>query len=488
MGSKENGIDSGIQNPKDEKKEESQLVEEKEQKFKLISFLFTERSNACITSSILLIILWGVIWSYTGHEILPGGRLFGTLAIFLCAIIGGEIVKLIKIPMVPPLPPLLGMLLAGFALRNLPGINQHINVIPVVSACLRNTALTIILVRAGLGLDPEALKKLKGVCLRLSMGPCFSEACATAIISRFTLHFPWHWGFLLGFVLGAVSPAVVVPSMLMLQDKGFGIKKGIPTLLVAASSFDDILAITGFNAFLNITFSTGPVYQTLLKGLFEAIISVIIGVTMGLFCRYFPSKDQKARHWQRAGLILGLSILAVIGSNRLGFHGSGGLTAIMLTATSGSKWSKEKAKVENIVAKAWEIFQPLLFGLVGAEVSVQNLESDIIGTCVATLSMALLVRIMVTFFLVSFTDFSIKEKIFVALSWIPKATVQAVLGPLALETTRSLNTPHLEAYAKTVMTMAFLGILITAPNGALLIGLLGPSILSKEEIVNDSSA
>uniref|UniRef100_F6V2D6 Cation/H+ exchanger transmembrane domain-containing protein n=1 Tax=Monodelphis domestica TaxID=13616 RepID=F6V2D6_MONDO len=404
-------------------------------------------------SCILLIILWGVIWSYTGHEILPGGRLFGTLVIFLCAIIGGEIVKLIKIPMVPPLPPLLGMLLAGFALRNLPGINQHINVIPVVSACLRNTALTIILVRAGLGLDPEALKKLKGVCLRLSMGPCFSEACATAIISRFTLHFPWHWGFLLGFVLGAVSPAVVVPSMLMLQDKGFGIKKGIPTLLVAASSFDDILAITGFNAFLNITFSTGPVYQTLLKGLFEAIISVIIGVTMGLFCRYFPSKDQKARHWQRAGLILGLSILAVIGSNRLGFHGSGGLTAIMLTATSGSK-----------------LFKFLL------------------GTCVATLSMALLVRIMVTFFLVSFTDFSIKEKIFVALSWIPKATVQAVLGPLALETTRSLNTPHLEAYAKTVMTMAFLGILITAPNGALLIGLLGPSILSKEEIVNDSSA
>ncbi|XP_044537565.1 sodium/hydrogen exchanger 9B1-like [Gracilinanus agilis] len=437
---------------------------------------------------ILIAMTWGVVWSYTGDEVLPNGKLFGMVIIFLCSFVGGKIVELIKIPMVPPLPPLLGMLLAGFTLRNLPVINTYINIIPTGSSYLRNTALTIILVRAGLGLDPEALKKLKGVCLRLSMGPCFLEACAAAVVSHFTLRFPWHWGFLLGFVLGAVSPAVVVPSMLMLQDKGYGVKKGIPTLLIAASSFDDILAITGFNTFLNITFSKGPVYKTVLKGLCETLAGMLIGAAMGFFCRYFPSKDQKGRHWQRACLILGLSILAVIGSDRLGFHGAGGLTAIVMTAISGAKWSKEKEKVQKIVAKTWAVFQPLLFGLVGAEVSVQTLESNIIGTCVATLSMALMVRILATYILVSFAGFSIKEKIFVALSWIPKATVQAVLGPLALETTRSMNTPHLEAYAKTVMTMAFLGILITAPNGALLIGLLGPNVLSFDGIENDSTS
>ncbi|KAK1345693.1 hypothetical protein QTO34_008157, partial [Cnephaeus nilssonii] len=103
--------------------------------------------------------------------------------------------------------------------------------------------------------------------------------------------------------------------------------------------------------------------------------------------------------------------------------------------------------VQKIITFAWDIFQPLLFGLVGMEVSVAALKSDAIGISIACMSLALLVRISCTFFLVSFAGFNFKEKIFIALSWIPKATVQAVLGPLALETAR-VSSPHLEPYAK----------------------------------------
>ncbi|KAM5340148.1 sodium/hydrogen exchanger 9B2 isoform 4-T4 [Glossophaga mutica] len=210
-----------------------------------------------ITNVTMVVLLWAVVWSITGSECLPGGNLFGIIILFICAIIGGKIMGLIKLPTLPPLPPLLGMLLAGFLIRNIPVISENVQIRHRWSSALRSLALSVILVRAGLGLDSKALKKLKGVCVRLSMGPCLVEACTSALLAHFLMGLPWQWAFILGFVLGAVSPAVVVPSMLLLQEQGYGVEKGVPTLLMAAGSFDDILAITGFNTCLGVAFSTG---------------------------------------------------------------------------------------------------------------------------------------------------------------------------------------------------------------------------------------
>eukprot|EP00069_Balaena_mysticetus_P014893 bmy_08957T0 len=244
-----------------------------------------------------------------------------------------------------------------------------------------------------------------------------------------TSDWPFLWRYS-NFVVGAVSPAVVVPSMLRLQEKGYGVEKGIPTLLIAASSLDDIVAITGFNTCLSIVFSSGGVLSNLMSSFRDVLVGVLVGIVLGMFTRYFPSRDQ--------------------------------------------------IRVQKIIGTAWNIFQPLLFGLVGAEVSVTSLKSNAIGICVATLSLALLVRISFTFVLMSSAGFNFKEKIFIALSWMPKATVQAVLGPLALERAR-ISAPHLEPYSKDVMTIAFLAILITAPNGALIIGILGPKVLTRHD-------
>ncbi|KAM4811017.1 sodium/hydrogen exchanger 9B1 [Urocitellus parryii] len=434
--------------------------------------------NKIITNGVILFMLWCLTWTFSGSEALPGGNLFGLIIIFCSAFLGGKFLEIIRIPSVPPLPPLLGMLLAGFMIRNIPFIGKHVQVHNTWSATLRNTALTIILIRAGLGLDPQALQHLKTVCLRLSFGPCISEACAAAVFSHFIMQFPWQWGFLLGFVLGAVSPAVVVPSMLLLQEKGYGTEKGIPTLLIAASSLDDIVAITGFNTFLSIVFSSGGVIDNILSSLRDILVGVLVGTVLGCFIRYFPSADQEKLSLKRAFLILSMCISAVLGSQRIGLHGSGGLCTLVSSFLAGTKWSKDKIKVQNIVAQTWNVFQPLLFGLVGSEVAVSSLESNTIGLCVITLSLAVCVRILMTFVLMCFAGFTFKEKIFIALAWLPKATVQAVLGPLALETAR-LSNFNLIPYSKDVMTVAFLAILITAPNGALFIGILGPKILTR---------
>uniref|UniRef100_A0A8D0P1P1 Solute carrier family 9 member B2 n=1 Tax=Sus scrofa TaxID=9823 RepID=A0A8D0P1P1_PIG len=440
--------------------------------------------DSIVTNVTMVVLLWAVVWSITGSECLPGGNLFGIIILFYCAVSGGKLFGLIKLPTLPPLPPLLGMLLAGFLIRNIPVISDNIQIKHKWSSALRSIALSVILVRAGLGLDSNALKKLKGVCVRLSMGPCLVEACSSALLAHFLMGLPWQWGFMLGFVVGAVSPAVVVPSMLLLQEGGYGVGKGVPTLLMAAGSFDDILAITGFNTCLGMAFSTGSTVFNVLKGVLEVVIGMAAGFLLGFFIQYFPSSDQDKLVWKRAYLVLGLAVLAVFSSTYFGFPGSGGLCTLVMAFLAGKGWASTKVDVEKIIAVAWSIFQPLLFGLIGAEVSIASLRPETVGLCVATLGIAVLIRILTTYLMVCFAGFNIKEKIFISFAWLPKATVQAAIGSVALDTARSHGEKELEGYGMDVLTVAFLAILITAPIGGLLIGLLGPRLLEKAEQKN----
>ncbi|XP_034298086.1 sodium/hydrogen exchanger 9B2-like isoform X1 [Pantherophis guttatus] len=432
-----------------------------------------------ITNVAIGAVIWGLIWSLTGKESLPGGSIFGIVCLYFCSVIGGKIMQLIKIPGLPPLPPFLGMLIAGFLIRNIEFVSKVIVIKVKWGIIFRNIALSIILSLAGLGLDAKALNKLKAVCFRLCLGPCITEACSAAVLSHFIMKFPWVWGFMLGFVLGAVSPAVVVLSMLMLQRQGLGVDQGIPTLLIAAASIDDIVAITGFNIFLGMAFSSGSTFRSILRGVVEVVIGAGAGCLLGFFITYFPSKDQKSIAWKRAFFVIGLSAFSLLCSKRFGFPGSGGLCVIVLSFLAGMAWSNEKKAVQDVVTFAWQISQPFLFGLIGAEISVSSLGLETVGLCLATMFSALMIRIVATFLLVSGSGFHWKEKLFIALAWIPKATVQAAIGSVALDTARGNKDKMLEKYGLYILTIAFLAILITAPTGAVIIGLTGPRLLRK---------
>uniref|UniRef100_A0A8C5PYD2 Solute carrier family 9 member B2 n=1 Tax=Leptobrachium leishanense TaxID=445787 RepID=A0A8C5PYD2_9ANUR len=435
----------------------------------------------CWRTIIMMALVWAVLWSITGSDCLPGGNLFGILALFFCAFFGGNwLVSLSFHAFLHCLHSLVRMLLAGFLIRNIPWVTDLVQISYRWSAALRNIALAIILIRAGLGLDPNALKKLKAVCLRLSFGPCIAEACSAALLSYFLLGLPLTWAFMLGFVLGAVSPAVVVPSMLMLQQGGFGVEKGVPTLLMAAGSFDDILAITGFNTCLGMAFSTGSTINNIVRGVLEVVVGIAAGLFLGFCLHYIPSKDQvKPVFFSRAYLILALALFAVFASLFFGFPGSGGLCTLVMAFLAGIGWSAEKHEIENTVSVAWDIFQPMLFGLIGAEISIASLKPETVGLCVAALLISLVIRICVTFLMVCCAGFTIKEQVFISLAWIPKATVQAAIGSVALDTARSKGSVHFEEYGMDVLTAAFLSILITAPIGAVIIGLSGPKMLQK---------
>ncbi|XP_071190334.1 sodium/hydrogen exchanger 9B2-like isoform X1 [Salvelinus alpinus] len=432
-----------------------------------------------ITTVCLGALLFGVVWSIAEKECYPGGNLFGIIILFLCAVCGGKLVGLIQLPTLPPFPPLLGMLLAGLVLRNVPYVTEAVHIEQAWSAALRNVALAIILTRAGLGLDPSALRRLKGVCVRLAVGPCTVEASTVAVMSHFLMGLPWIWGFILGFVLSAVSPAVVVPSMLLLQKDGYGVEKGIPTLLMAAGSFDDILAITGFTTCLGVAFASGSSWYNLGRGVLEVGGGTIIGIILGFFLRFFPSRDQEDVVLRRSVMLLGLSVFAVFGSRVAGFPGAGGLCTLVMAFLAALGWGAEKAPVAAVVGRFWDIFQPLLFGLIGAEITASTLDPNTVGLGLVCIGVGLLVRVLVTLSVVLFSGFTLREKLFIALAWIPKATVQAAIGSTALDMARVSGDEVLVKYGLDVLTVAVLAILTTAPIGALGIGLAGPRLLTR---------
>ncbi|XP_045577330.1 sodium/hydrogen exchanger 9B2-like [Salmo salar] len=433
-----------------------------------------------ITTVCLGVLLFGVVWSIAEKECYPGGNLFGIIILFLCAVCGGKLIGLIQLPTLPPFPPLLGMLLAGLVLRNVPYVTEAVHIEQNWSAALRNIALAIILTRAGLGLDPSALRRLKAVCVRLAVGPCTVEASTVAVMSHFLMGLPWVWGFILGFVLSAVSPAVVVPSMLLLQKDGYGVKKGIPTLLMAAGSFDDILAITGFTTCLGVAFASGSSWYNLGRGVLEVGGGTIIGIILGFFLHFFPSRDQEDVVLRRSAMLLGLSVFAVFGSRVVGFPGAGGLCTLVMAFLAALGWGTEKGPVAAVVGRFWDIFQPLLFGLIGAEITVSTLNPNTVGLGLVCISVGLLVRVLVTLSVVLFAGFTLREKLFIALAWIPKATVQAAIGSTALDMARVSGDEVLVKYGLDVLTVAVLAILTTAPVGALGIGLAGPRLLTRD--------
>ena len=414
----------------------------------------------------------------------PSGTIFILIILVVFALAFGWIFSLAK------LPPLLGMLLTGIVIKNIPGMTFDKYWSPA-SNILRGVALVVILMRAGLGLDPRALRKLSGMVFRLAFIPCLVETTTVAVASHFLLDFPWVWGFMLGFCLAAVSPAVVVPCLLGLQDRGYGVDKGIPTLVIAAASVDDVLAISGFTILLGITFKP---HQDLITIIFQGPKEVAIGLLVGMFLAFLvvflPGKDDaKIGRFRFAVLFLG-GLLAYFGSKAVHLDGAGALAVLVMAFCAGLGWRKRGWSDDNLVtmtlADVWVIFQPILFGLIGTEIQVSELEPSTVGLGVAVLAIGLSIRVGASYLAVLGGELTLKERIFVAFAWLPKATVQAALGPVALD---NLNSSDLDpssedfqerkALGLKVLTIAVLVILITAPIGSIAITLAGPRLLKK---------
>lgn len=152
---------------------------------------------------------------------------------------------------------LAGMLVAGFLLQNIPGITVTTNIQSAWSSALRSVALVIILLRAGLGLDVAVLRRLFKSIALLTFVPSTVEAVVGAIFVHFLLGFEWLWSFVLGFLLCGVSPAILVPGMLSLEKDGLGVDQGLPTLMLASASVENVYVIVVMSVLISAGFTHG---------------------------------------------------------------------------------------------------------------------------------------------------------------------------------------------------------------------------------------
>ncbi|MBE5039193.1 cation:proton antiporter domain-containing protein [Ructibacterium gallinarum] len=383
--------------------------------------------------------------------------------IFLCGILLGSLFQRLR------LPALLGMLLTGILLGP-----QVLNLLSPdilgISADLRQIALIIILTRAGLNLDLADLKKVGRPALLMCFLPASIEMIGMILLAPPLLGMSYLDAAIAGAVVAAVSPAVVVPKMLRLMEQGLGVKKGIPQLIMAGASVDDIFVIVLFTSFTSIAAGDGFSPLTLLR----IPSSVVLGLLGGLLCGLILAEVFRRLHIRdslKVILILSISFLLVTLEHALtGVIGFSGLLAVMGLGAVLRRQRREAAvRLSLKYSKLWVAAELLLFVLVGAAVDIRYAFS--MGASVILLIFGvLLFRMAGVFLCLIKTALTKKERLFCMLAYTPKATVQAAIGSIPLAMGLSCG--------NTVLTIAVLAILITAPLGAFAIDMTCQKLLS----------
>ncbi|WMM23283.1 cation:proton antiporter [Tissierella sp. MB52-C2] len=369
------------------------------------------------------------------------------------------------------LPGLLGMIILGIIIGPY-GFNLIGKDILNSSADLRKIALIIILLRAGLGLNKEDLKRVGKPALKMSCIPGLIEGFFIAFASVKFLGFSFIQGGILGFIIAAVSPAVVVPAMLKLMENNMGTNKGIPTLILAGASIDDVFAITIFSGFLGLYSGS---HMNIGIQLLNIPVSILLGILVGAIIGFILVKIFNKYNIQDAKkvlLILGLAILITELENLLKTKIA--IASLLGVMTIGFIIIEKMPKIgERLAGKfneIWVFAEILLFVLVGAEVNVKvALNAGKIGIIV--LLIGLLGRSIGVVISLLNTDLNWKEKIFCIIAYIPKATVQAAMGAVPL----SLGVES----GDIILAVAVLSILVTAPLGAIGIKISAKYLLNK---------
>lgn len=372
------------------------------------------------------------------------------------------------------IPGLLGLLILGVIIGPY-GLNLLQADMINASSDLRKIALIVILLRAGFGINKEDLKKVGKTALKISCIPGLIEGFFIAFVSTKLLGFSFIEGGLLGFIIAAVSPAVVVPSMLNLIGNKIGTNKGIPTLILAGASIDDVFAITIFSAFLglyggahvNIGIQILNIPVSILLGI---ILGIIIGLTMvKIFNNYHIRDTEKVLFIISVSILLTelekvlktkIEIASLLGVMTIGF-------------VIFEKMSNVGKRLATKFNKIWIFAEILLFVLVGAQVNI-NVAVNAGKVGIIVILIGLLGRSIGVIISLLGTELNWKERLFCIIAYIPKATVQAAMGAVPL----SLGIES----GDIILAISVLAILITAPLGAIGINFSARKLLYVDNI------
>ena len=370
------------------------------------------------------------------------------------------------------LPSLLGMIITGILLGPY-ALDLMDSSLLELSSELRRIGLIIILTRAGLSLDIEDLKKVGRPAILMCFVPACLEMLGMILLAPPLLGISLLDAAIMGAVVAAVSPAVIVPKMLQLMNEGYGVEKGIPQLILAGASVDDVFVIVMFSAFTGLAQGGSISPISFVKIPISIGTGIIVGGIIGyLLAQYF--KKVHIRDSAKVVILICISFIMVTIEDR--YSEVIPFAALIAIMGMGIVLQRKRQAVAERLSlkfnKLWVAAEIILFVLVGATVDLRY--ALLAGAWAVLLIFGVLIFRMVGVLLCLLkTNLSMKERIFCMIGYTPKATVQAAIGgvPLAMGL----------ASGNIILTVAVLAILVTAPLGAFLIDLLYKNLLTRRE-------
>ncbi len=374
------------------------------------------------------------------------------------------------------LPRIIGMLVTGILLG--PFVLDFLDPkILSISAELRQMALIIILLKAGLSLNLSDLKKVGRPAILLSFVPASFELFAYVIFAPPILGISRIEAALMGAVLAAVSPAVVVPRMVHLMECGYGTEKSIPQMILAGASCDDIFVIVLFSTFLGMAQGSSASALAFLNIPVSIVLGILLGALTGFLLSLFFETAYAHKHCIRNStkvvIVLGVSFLLMAIETWLeGKVAVSGLLAVvsMACVLKIKSLAFVSKRLSEKFGKLWIAAEVILFVLVGAAVDIRYTFKAGAGALLL-IFLALLVRSLGVMVCLIGTKLTAKERLFCVIAYLPKATVQAAIGSVPL----SLGLPC----GQIILSVAVLAILVTAPLGALGIDATYKKLLAK---------
>lgn len=356
-----------------------------------------------------------------------------------------------------------------------------------ISSPIRKVALIIILLKAGLSLNLSDLKKVGRPAILRSFLPACTERVAVGIFGKRILGLTYTESFLLGSVLGAVSPAVVIPRMSKLRDEKYGTEKGIPQLVIAGSSIDDIIRIVFYQCFLTREKGGSLSARTFLNIPISIVTGVGSGILLGRLLSFVFNKVERNDTFKLLLLLsicFGLTYLEELVSPYFGY--SSLLSIITCAIVIHKKGEQISLILKTKFNEIWYLAEIFLFILVGAGIKIEYAGKYFLPALLLLLISLAFRSLAVTGCLVK-TKLNFKERGFVVISYLPKATVQAAIGGGLLDLGNQLlasgaaNAESVIAAGTIVLSVSVLAILITAPFAAISRNLLYPHRLKRED-------
>lgn len=370
------------------------------------------------------------------------------------------------------LPPVLGMLICGLVIGRL-GERVWPTGLIELEPFLKTLALVVILLRAGLGLRRKVLNQVGRTALAMAIIPCICEGTALTLLFHHFLLFSWPVAGLAAFMLAAVSPAVVVPAMLQLTEKGYGEEKQVPTLVLAGASVDDVIAITFFSLFTGMALNQDVHWVSSLWELPKSLVlGILPGIGVGLLLAHFFKKNHhRVRATEKILILLMLALLLVQVGEMM--HSAALLGVMTVGFILLEKAEPVAHELSAKLAKIWIVAEILLFVLIGMKVDL-SVALQAGPTALLLICGGLIARSAGVWIATMGSGLDKAERLFCICAYLPKATVQAALGSVPL----ALGIPG----GETILALAVLSVLFTAPLGLIAIRIGGPRLLHLDKI------